>query len=142
MELGVTDELAAQLAGFSGRLLLPGDPGYEHARGVHNALIDRRPALIAQCHGVADVVAAVGFAREHALAVSVRGGGHNVAGTAVVEGGVMIDLSGMKGVRVDPGAPSRARAGRRDLGRARPRDPGARAGRAPAGRFRRLASRG
>ena len=80
MELGITDELVTQLSGFGGRLLLPGDPGYEHARGVHNALIDRRPALIAQCHGVADVAAAVGFAREHGLEVAVRGGGHNVAG--------------------------------------------------------------
>ncbi|MGH3093215.1 MAG: FAD-binding oxidoreductase, partial [Gaiellaceae bacterium] len=97
----MTDRLLAALEGFSGTLLLPGDPGYEHTRGVFNALIDKRPALIAQCRGVADIVAAVGFAREHGLEVSVRGGGHNVAGTAVTEGGVMVDLSRMRGIRVD-----------------------------------------
>jgi hypothetical protein len=63
----VTDELVASLEGFAGTLLLPGDPGYEHARGVYNAMIDRRPALIARCRGVPDVVAAVGLAREHEL---------------------------------------------------------------------------
>jgi FAD/FMN-containing dehydrogenase len=98
----VTDELVASLEGFAGTLLLPGDPGYEHARGVYNAMIDRRPALIARCRGVPDVVAAVGLAREHELEVSVRGGGHGVAGLAVTEGGVMIDLSGMRGIHVDP----------------------------------------
>jgi FAD/FMN-containing dehydrogenase len=102
MMLRVTDRLVATLERFSGTLLLPGDPGYEHARGVFNAMIDKRPALIAQCQGVADVVAAVEFAREHDLEVSIRGGGHNVAGTAVTEGGAMIDLSRMKGIHVDP----------------------------------------
>jgi FAD/FMN-containing dehydrogenase len=98
----VTDELVATLEGFSGSLLLPGDSGYQHARGVHNGLVDKRPALIARCNGVADVVAAVGFARENGLEVSIRGGGHGVAGTAVSDGGVMIDLSGMRGIHVDP----------------------------------------
>ena len=100
--LAVTDEQISALEGFSGALLLPGDPGYEHARGVFNGLVDKRPALIARCNGVADVVAAVDFARERGLEVSVRGGGHNVAGTAVTDGGVMIDLSGMRGIHVDP----------------------------------------
>jgi FAD/FMN-containing dehydrogenase len=100
----VTDEQLSALEGFSGALLLPGDSGYEHARGVFNGLVDRRPALIARCRGVADVVAAVAFAREHGLEISVRGGGHNVAGTAVTEGGVMVDLAGMRGIHVDPAA--------------------------------------
>ena len=65
-------------------------------------MIDRRPALIARCAGAADVVAGVRFAREHDLLLSVRGGGHSVAGSAVCEGGLMLDLSGMKGVRIDP----------------------------------------
>ena len=100
--LGVTDEQIGALEGFSGALLLPGDPGYERARGVFNGLVDKRPALIAGCNGVADIVAAVDFARERRLEASVRGGGHNVAGTAVTDGGVMIDLSGMRGIHVDP----------------------------------------
>ena len=85
-----------------GRLLRPGDGGYDEARKVWNGMIDRRPALIARCAGVADVVGAVRFAREHELLVSVRGGGHNITGNAVCEGGLMIDLSPMKSVRVDP----------------------------------------
>ena len=91
--------LAAHLRG---RLLQPGDDGYDAARTVWNAMVDRRPALIARCAGAADVIAAVRFAREHDLLVSVRGGGHNVAGNAVCEDGLMIDLSPMKSVRVDP----------------------------------------
>ena len=75
---------------------------YEEVRKIHNGLIDRRPALIARCTGVADVSDAVNFARDNGLEVSVRGGGHNVAGRAVTEGGVMIDLSKMKGLWVDP----------------------------------------
>jgi FAD/FMN-containing dehydrogenase len=89
-------------AGVRGPLLRPGDAGYDEARTVWNALIDRRPALIAQCSGAADVVDAVNFAREHDLLLSVRGGGHNVAGNAVNDGGIVIDLSQMNGVRVDP----------------------------------------
>ena len=80
----------------------PGDPGYDAARTIPNAMIDRRPAIIARCAGAADVIACVQFAREHDLLVSVRGGGHSVAGKSVCEGGLMIDLSGMKGMRVDP----------------------------------------
>src|ERR1700757_43802 len=89
-------------AGLRGPLLRPGDNGYDEARKVWNGMIDRRPALIARCAGVADVVAAVRFARTHKLLVSVRGGGHNTPGIAVCEGGLMIDLAGMRSVRVDP----------------------------------------
>ena len=85
-----------------GRLLRPGNDGYDAARREFNGMIDRRPALIARCAGAADVLAGVRFAREHNLPLSIRGGGHSVAGTAVCEGGLMLDLSGMKGIRVDP----------------------------------------
>ena len=88
--------------GLRGPLLAPGDAGYDDTRKVWNGMIDRRPALIARCAGVADVVAAVAFARTHGLLVSVRGGGHNAPGVAVCEGGLMIDLAGMRSVRVDP----------------------------------------
>ncbi|HEY8871801.1 MAG TPA: FAD-binding oxidoreductase [Stellaceae bacterium] len=88
-------------AGLRGPLLRPGDEKYDEARRVWNGMIDRRPALIARCAGVADVIAAVRFARTHRIVVSVRGGGHNITGNAVCEGGLMIDLSPMKSVRVD-----------------------------------------
>jgi FAD/FMN-containing dehydrogenase len=102
-------EFAARLRG---PLIRPEDPDYESARRVWNGLIDRRPALIARCAGTADVVEAVRFARDHDLLVSVRGGGHNVAGTAVVDGGLVIDLSTMKGIHVDPaGRTARAQGG-------------------------------
>jgi FAD binding domain/Berberine and berberine like len=91
-------------ASLRGQLLQPADPGYDTARKVDNAMIDRRPALIARCAGVADVVAGIRFARQHDLLVSVRAGGHNVAGYAVCDGGLMIDVSPMKGIRVDPAA--------------------------------------
>ena len=95
-----------------GPLLGPGEDGYDGARKVWNGMIDRRPALIARCAGVADVVAAVRFARTHELLVSVRGGGHNITGNAVCEDGLMIDLSRMKSVRVDPARrTARAEAG-------------------------------
>ncbi len=95
-------DAAAQLAGaFSGQLLLPGAAGYDDSRRVHNGLIDKRPALIACCRGVADVVDAVKLARSLDLEVAVRGGGHNVAGRATVDGGLMIDLSPMKSIHVD-----------------------------------------
>jgi FAD/FMN-containing dehydrogenase len=89
---------------FRGALLRPGEEGYEETRRVWNGAIDRRPALIARCVGSDDVVEAVRFAREHDLLLSVRGGGHAVAGHAVCDSGLMIDLSLMKAARVDPGA--------------------------------------
>jgi FAD/FMN-containing dehydrogenase len=89
---------------FAGRLLLPADAGYDEARKVHNGLIDKRPALIAQCRGLADIVDAIRFARTQKLEVAVRGGGHNVAGRATIDGGVVIDLSLMKGIHIDPKA--------------------------------------
>jgi FAD/FMN-containing dehydrogenase len=99
-------------AGLRGPLLRPGDEKYDEARRVWNGMIDRRPALIARCAGVADVIAAVRFARTHRIVVSVRGGGHNITGNAVCEGGLMIDLSPMKSVRVDLGKrTARAEAG-------------------------------
>jgi len=80
----------------------PGEQGYDNARAIPNAMINRCPAIIARCAGPADVIACVRFAREHDLLVSVRGGGHSVAGKSVCDGGLMIDLSSMKGIRVDP----------------------------------------
>ena len=103
MSTGVDEATIQQLrASLRGTLLCPGDDGYDAARRVWNAMIDRKPALIVRCVGVADVISAVKFARTHQLLVSVRGGGHNVTGNAVCDGGIMIDLSPMKGIRVDP----------------------------------------
>lgn len=99
-ELSETDFQALR-ASFKGALLGPQDAGYDEVRAVWNAMIDRRPALIARCTGTADVVAAVNFARRHRLLCSVRGGGHNIAGLAVAEGGLMIDMSLLRGVWVD-----------------------------------------
>lgn len=87
-----------------GPVLTADDPGYDEARSIWNALIDRRPALIVQCSGAADVVDAVNFAREHRLVLSIKAGGHNVAGNAVNDGGIVLDLSQMRGVTVDPAA--------------------------------------
>jgi len=95
-----------------GALLQPSDEGYDAVRQVWNAMIDRKPTLIVRCAGVADVINAVNFARANNLLVSVRGGGHNVTGSAVCEGGLMIDLSPMKGIQVDPAQRiARAQAG-------------------------------
>jgi FAD/FMN-containing dehydrogenase len=97
---------------FSGQLLGPSDANYEDARRVHNGLVDKRPVLIAQCHDVPDVVSAIKLTRKLGLEVAVRGGGHNVAGRATIDGGIMIDLSPMKGIHVDPQSRSvRAEAG-------------------------------
>src|SRR3954466_3915101 len=98
------DQAAVQefAAGLRGPVLSPGEDGYDDARAIWNGLIDRRPALIVQCTGAADVVDSVNFARDHGLLLSVRGGGHNVAGNAVNDGGLVIDLSQMNGVHVDP----------------------------------------
>ncbi len=98
------EALEALAAAFSGTILQPGDEGYDDARRVHNGLIDRRPAIIARCAGTADIQDAVKLARASGLEISVRGGGHNVAGRAVAEGGLMIDLSPMRGIHVDPTA--------------------------------------
>src|SRR6266850_8045497 len=87
---------------LSGPLVVGGDAGYDEARTIWNRMIDRRPALIARCAGTDDVVTALRFAREHGLLISVRGGGHNVTGNAVCDGGLMIDLSPMKSAHVDP----------------------------------------
>ncbi|MFT4883137.1 MAG: FAD/FMN-containing dehydrogenase [Natronomonas sp.] len=87
-----------------GEVLQPGEPGYDEARTVWNAMIDKKPAVIARCTGSADVIAAVEFARDLDLRLAVHGGGHNVAGKAVCDGGLMIDLSPMNRVRVDPDA--------------------------------------
>ncbi len=89
-------------ASLRGELLRAGDASYDEARKVWNGMIDKRPALIARCAGVADVISAVNFARTHQLLVSVRGGGHNVPGNAVCDGGLMIDLAPMRSIRVDP----------------------------------------
>lgn len=87
-----------------GPLLTAADPGYDEARVIWNGMHDKKPALIARCTGVADVIDSVNFAREQKLLTAVRGGGHNVAGSASCDGGIMIDLSLMKGIRVDPRA--------------------------------------
>lgn len=95
-------EVQALAAAVRGQLIRPGGADYDAARRVWNGMIDKRPALIVRCTGTADVAAAVRFARAHALLVAVRGGGHNVAGSAVCDGGLVIDLSPMKGIQVDP----------------------------------------
>ncbi len=91
-------------ASLRGKLLQADDEGYDSARKVWNEMVDKRPLMIARCEGAADVISAVNFARSHELLVSVRGGGHNVAGNAVCDGGLMIDLAPMKSVHVDPAA--------------------------------------
>src|SRR5678815_4461093 len=96
-----TDSVRSLRQAFSA-VLEPGQAGYDEARRIHNGLIDKHPAVIARCLHTSDIVAAVEFARHKGLEISVRGGGHNVAGKAVTEGGVMIDLSLMKGIHVDP----------------------------------------
>jgi FAD/FMN-containing dehydrogenase len=105
----LADELAAQ---FRGTLLRPGDDDYDEARKVWNGMIDRRPAMIARCAGAADVIAAVRFARDTALPVAVRSGGHSASGHSVCDDGLVIDLSAMRSIRVDPEArTARAEAG-------------------------------
>jgi FAD/FMN-containing dehydrogenase len=104
MATSAGESLDTLRAGFSGSILEPSDDGYDDARRIHNGLIDRRPALIARCANTADIVDAMGYARDAGLELSVRGGGHNVAGRAVADDAVMIDLSTMKGIHVDPAA--------------------------------------
>src|SRR5271165_3174894 len=89
---------------FRGELIQPGDPGYEAARKVFNGMIDKHPGLIARCVDVADVMAAVDYGSENGLLTAIRGGGHNGAGLGTCDGGLVIDLSRMTGIRVDPAA--------------------------------------
>ncbi len=96
---GAMDGLGEELRG---ELLRPGDPNYDERRAVWNGMIDRRPALIVRAMGASDVIATVNFAREQNVLLAVRGGGHNIAGNAVCDDGVMLDLSAMRSVRVDP----------------------------------------
>ena len=105
----VETQTAAAIEGFRGELLSPGDDGYEQARRTWNAMFDKRPALIAQCAGVADVIVGVNYARENDLLLAVRGGGHSIPGHSTCDDGLMLDLSQMNGVRVDPVA-KKARA--------------------------------
>jgi len=113
MTITLDSALVPALRGqISGSVLEPTDAGYDVARTVHNGLIDRRPALIVRCRTTNDVVAALAFARREGLEISIRGGGHNVAGRAVTDGGLMIDLGEMKGITVDPDrATARAEGG-------------------------------
>jgi FAD/FMN-containing dehydrogenase len=108
----IDDNLVNELRSvFRGTLLRPGQEGYDETRRVWNGAVDRRPGLIARCAGADDVVAAVRFAHHHELEVSVRGGGHSIAGLSVCDGGLMIDLSNMKAIRVDPAAQTATAAG-------------------------------
>ncbi|HUL69540.1 MAG TPA: FAD-binding oxidoreductase [Gemmatimonadales bacterium] len=99
LEAGLLQTLRA---GIRGQVLLSGEPGYEESRSLWNAMIERRPGLVVRCLGTADVMAALDFARQHQLLVSVKGGGHNIAGLAACDGGLMLDLGPMRGVWVDP----------------------------------------
>jgi len=107
VDLATVEALDRELRGT---ILLPEAEGYDQVRRIWNGMIDRRPAVIVRCAGASDVISAVKFGREHDLLIAVRGGGHNVAGNAVCEGGLMIDLSEMRDVHAEPG-PRRARAG-------------------------------
>src|SRR5512141_960447 len=98
------DRLQAFCASLQGDALRPGDAGYDRARAVHNAMIDRSPAVIARCAGVSDVMRTIEFARASELPLTLRAGGHHVAGHSVCDGGVMLDLRPMKGIRVRPKA--------------------------------------
>ena len=98
MNQAAIEELKKQVRG---EVLQPADAGYDEARTIYNAMIDRRPAVIVRCSGTADAAACVRFAREHDLPLSIRGGGHNVAGNAVCDGGLMLHMGKLRGVRVD-----------------------------------------
>ena len=125
---------------FAGRVIRAGDADYDEARAVWNRMIDRRPALIARCASTDDVVLALRFGRDHDLPISVRGGGHNVTGNAVVDGGLMIDLSAMKAARVDPARRVIVDGPRAHLEGLRPRDAAVRSG--DDGRHRLVDGRG
>ncbi len=102
MGVGAMPEVEELRARFAGAVVAPGDASYDEVRRVHNGLVDKHPALIVRCSGAVDVVAAVRLGRDAGLEISVRGGGHNVAGKAVTDGGLMIDLSLLRQIEVDP----------------------------------------
>src|SRR4029434_8949668 len=97
----ITEAIGHILPSFTGQLLQRDDAGYDESRRVHNGLINKHPTVIARCDGVADIVDALALARTLDLDVAVRGGGHNVAGRATIDGGLLVDLSPMKGIHVD-----------------------------------------
>ena len=97
-----TDTLDALRPSLRGAVCLPGEAGYDEARTIWNAMIDRRPGAVVRCRGASDIIRAVSFAREHGILLAVRAGGHNIAGNAVCEAGLLLDLSLMRSVRVDP----------------------------------------
>lgn len=99
MKSDVIDDFKSRLRG---QLIQPNDAGYDEARKIWNAMIDKKPGMIVHCAGAADVMASVAFARDHDLLLAIRGGGHNIAGSALCDGGLVIDLSGMRSVRIDP----------------------------------------
>lgn len=98
------DLLASLRTSVRGKVLTPGEPGYDASRAIWNAMVDKNPALVVQCTGVADIAAAVSFARDHGLLLGVRGGGHNIAGKALCDDGLVIDLSAMRAVHIDTGS--------------------------------------
>jgi len=102
--MSITTSAREALAEFRGALIEPGDDGYDEARAVYNGMIDKRPALVAQCAGADDVARIIAYARESGLPLAVRGGGHNGAGLGTVDDGIVLDLSPMRGIDVDPRA--------------------------------------
>jgi UDP-N-acetylenolpyruvoylglucosamine reductase len=100
--MALAEDIEQLNQGLRGQVVRPSDPDYEDARRVYNGMIDRRPRLVARCADAADVIAAVNFARENELDLAIRGGGHNVAGFGTVDDGIVIDMAGMRGVRVNP----------------------------------------
>ena len=123
-----TAAYAELAAAIRGDLIVPGDPGYDQARAVYNAMIDKYPAAIARCRDTADVIACVRFARSHGIEIAVRGGGHNAAGFGVWDGALVIDLSLLRSTTVSPAGPYRPGRRRMHLGRRRPRHRGVRHG--------------
>ena len=128
-EVPMTDKTQRATTPFQGTILRPSDPSYDEARTVFNAIVDRRPERIMRCHSADDVAAALAAARLEGLQVSVYGGGHGVTGSAVVDGGVCIDLRGLDDIEVDPAARTVRVGGGATWGARRRRHPGARTGR-------------